>query len=86
MKGLLTDLPALEEPYPICLLTKATRITRGPTSDVSKFTPGFMLQIYFRFSMLKSSVDLPRMLWLYVLLIHNPLDFHQEANVRIFKS
>ena len=43
------NLPDLEEPCPICLLTKATKISRGPTTDVSKFDPGFMLQMDFAF-------------------------------------
>ena len=49
MDGLPENLPELEEPYPICLLTKATKISRGPTTDVSKFAPGFMLQMDFEF-------------------------------------
>ena len=53
IKGLLEDLPEnipeLEEPWPIYLLTKATKITRGTTTDASKFAPGFMLQMDFEF-------------------------------------
>ena len=49
MGGLPEHLPELEEPCPICLLTKATNIPRGPTTDVSKFSPGFMLQMDFAF-------------------------------------
>ena len=49
MEGLPDNLPELEEPCHICLLTKATKITRGPTTDVSKFSPGFMLQMDFAF-------------------------------------
>ena len=49
MEGLPENLPELEEPCPICLLTKATKISRGPTTDVSKFAPGFMLQMDFAF-------------------------------------
>ena len=30
-------------------MTKATKIPRGPTTDVSKFVPGFMLQMDFAF-------------------------------------
>ena len=37
MEGLPETTPELEEPYPICLLTKATKIPIGPTTDVSKF-------------------------------------------------
>ena len=32
-----------------CLLTKATKITKGPDIDVSETSPGFLLQIYFDF-------------------------------------
>ena len=49
MEGLPENLPELEEPCPICLLTKATKITIGPTTDVLKFSPGFMLQMDFSF-------------------------------------
>ena len=52
-KGLLEGLPEnlseLEEPCTICLLNKATKIPRGPTTDVLKFSPGFMLQMDFSF-------------------------------------
>ena len=49
MEGLPENTPNLEEPCPICLMTKATKITRGPTTDVLKFAPGFMLQMDFSF-------------------------------------
>ena len=49
MEGLPENIPYLEEPFPICLLTKATKIPRGPTTDVSKSPPGFMLQMDFDF-------------------------------------
>ena len=49
MYGLPENLPELEDPFPICLLTKATKISRGPTTDVSKLAPGFMLQMDFAF-------------------------------------
>ena len=49
MEGLPENLPELEEPCPICPLTKATKIPRGSTIDVSKFSPRFMLQMYFLF-------------------------------------
>ena len=61
-KGSLKNLPDLEEPFPICLLTRATKIPIGPTIDVSKFSSGLMLKTDFLLSMLKSSVDLPRLL------------------------
>ena len=49
LEGLPTNLPELEEPCPICLLTKATNIPRGPTTDVSNFVPVSMLQMDFAF-------------------------------------
>ena len=84
MEGLPENLPELEEPCPICLLTKATKISRGPTTDVSKFAPGFMLQMDS--SMLKASVDLPQLLWLYALLLHIPLDSHPEVSAHLLIS
>ena len=51
IKGLMEVLPkqisGLEEPCPIFLLTKATKIPSFPIIDVSIFSPGFMLQIDF---------------------------------------
>ena len=35
MEGLQNNIPDLEEPCPICLLTNETKITRGPTIDAS---------------------------------------------------
>ena len=43
------NLLDLEDPCPIFFLIKANKIPRGPTVDVSKFSPGFMLQMYFSF-------------------------------------
>ena len=50
MEGLPENIPELEEPCPICIMTKANKIPRVPTTDVSKFAPGFMLHMYFAFS------------------------------------
>ena len=49
MEGLPETIPELEDPCPIYLLTKATKIPRGPTTDASKFAPGFMIQMDFAF-------------------------------------
>ena len=46
-KGLPITLRDLEDPCPICLLTKATEIPIVLTIDVSKSAPGFILQINF---------------------------------------
>ena len=35
-------------------MTKTTKIPRGPTTDVSKFAPGFMLQMDFAFFSVES--------------------------------
>ena len=49
MEGPPENFPDLEEPCHICLLTKENNINRGPTTDVSKISPEFMLQMYFTF-------------------------------------
>ena len=49
VKGLPNNQPDFEEPLPIFLLTKSNKIPRGLTIDVSKFSLGLMLQIYFLF-------------------------------------
>ena len=54
MEGPPENLPELKEPCPICLLTKVTKISRGPTTDVSKFAPSFMLQMNFAFFSVES--------------------------------
>ena len=43
------NIPDLEEPCPIFISTKANKITRVLIIYVSKFYPGFMLQIYLSF-------------------------------------
>ena len=52
-KGLITVLPkhftSLYNSFPVLLLTKETKIPRGPSIDISKFYPGFILQMYFLF-------------------------------------
>ena len=42
-------IPGSEYPCPIFLWTKANKIPRGPTIDVSKFPPWFMIQMDFEF-------------------------------------
>ena len=49
MEGLSENIPDLDGPCLICMLIKATKLPRGPTTDVSKFCPGFMLQMDFAF-------------------------------------
>ena len=49
MGGLPENIPELEDPCPACLLTKANKIPRGSTTDVSTFAPGFMIQMDFEF-------------------------------------
>ena len=88
MKVLPKNISHLEYPCPICLLTKATKIARNTAIDVLTLPspPRFMLQMDVAVLMLKSSVDLPRLLWLYVFLLHTTLDLHPEANVRLLAS
>ena len=47
------------------------------------FPLGSCFKSILRFSMLKSSVDLPQLLWLYALLLHTHLDSHPEASVHL---
>ena len=47
MDGLPTNIPDLEDTFPIFLLTKATEIPRSSTIEVSKFPPGFMFKMIF---------------------------------------
>ena len=49
MEVLPENLPGLEEPYHMFLLTRATKIPGGPRTDVSKLDPGFMLHMDFVF-------------------------------------
>ena len=47
MEGLPENISELEDPCLIYILTKETKILRGPTTNVSKISPGFMLQMDF---------------------------------------
>ena len=47
--SLPSNLPNLEKPCVIFILFKANIITMGPKIYVSKFPPGFMLQMYLYF-------------------------------------
>ena len=47
MKGLIIKLPDLEEPWPIYLVNKSSKITRGPKIDILNFAPVFMLHMDF---------------------------------------
>ena len=49
MECIPKNISGMEEPYHICLWIKTTKIPRGLTIDVSKFVPGFMLQMEFEF-------------------------------------
>ena len=49
MEGLPENHPDLEEPCPIFLLTKATKILIFPTTYVLKISPGFMVHMNFAF-------------------------------------
>ena len=86
MEVIPTNLPDFEEPFPICLLTKSTKIPRDTTIYVLKFASGFIIQMSFSFLDIKIIRGFNSSLWLYVMLIHTPLDFHPEANIRLFTS
>ena len=49
MEGFSENIPELEDPCPVFLMTKTTKTPRGLTTDASKFSPGFMLQMDFKF-------------------------------------
>ena len=83
LEGLPENIPGLEEPYPIYILTKATKIPRVPTTDVSNPPPGFMLQIDFAFFNVESICGFTSIFWLYVLILHTHLDSHLEASVHL---
>ena len=86
MKVLPKNIPDLEEPCPICLLNTETKVPKGLTIDVAKFSPPFMLQMYLYFSMLKTSMYLSWLLWLYVLLHSTHLGVYKKANERLLVS
>ena len=86
MKGLPTNIPDLEDPFPIFLLTKVTKIFKGLTIEVSKVTPGFMLQMDFVFFNVEKSVGLTQILWLYVVLLHAPLVSNPQENFELLTS
>ena len=66
MEGLPTNLPDLEQPCHICLLTKATKIPRGTPFMYQNLPLDSCSKWILSFSMLKASVDLPR-LFVYML-------------------
>ena len=49
MKGAPKNLPDLEDPCLICILTRATKIPKVPTINVLKSPPRFMIQMDFAF-------------------------------------
>ena len=74
MEGPPANIPDLDEPFPFCLLTKATLLIIGPTTDVSIPPPWVHASdVFCVFSMFKASVDLSRLYWIYDLLLHTPL-------------
>ena len=54
MECLPENPPDLEDPCPIFILTKTTKISRGPTTYASKYFPGFVLQMDFVFFSVES--------------------------------
>ena len=86
MEGLPENLPELEDPYPICLFTNATKSPRSPTNDVPKFALVFMLQMYFSFFNVENIHILTQILWLHDLILHSSLYSHPEESVHLFTS
>ena len=70
MEYLPTNIPDLEKPFLICLLTKATKIPRGPSTDVSTPSPflGFMINMDFTFFNVESICGLT---WTFVDICSN---------------
>ena len=54
MKAMTKNPYNLEEPWHICILTNTTKTTICLTIGVSKFSPGFMLQMYSVFFNIKN--------------------------------
>ena len=52
---ILRNIPDVYELWTICLSNKETKMTRGMIIDVSKFAPGFMLEINFSFFNVEST-------------------------------
>ena len=86
MEVLPENLPELEEPCPICLLTKATKYPEVQPLMPLNFPLDSCFKWILRFSMLKASVDLPQILWLYSLLLHTHLDSHPEVSAHLLTS
>ena len=62
MKVIPKNIPDLEQPCPICLFTKVTKIPIGPIIDVLNLPLGSHFKLILHFSTLKASVDFPRIL------------------------
>ena len=86
MEGLPENLPEFEEPCPICLLIKATKPPEVQPLMSQNLPLGSCFKSFLYFSMLKVSVDLPQLLWVYALLLHIRLDSHTEARVHLLTS
>ena len=52
-RGLIDEMPRsipeLEDDFPICTMTKATKLPQNPSIDVTDFAPGFLLHMDFTF-------------------------------------
>ena len=88
-KGLIEVLPKILLTWKrLALFVSSTRqITFLEVQPyVSIFSLGSCFRWILRFSMLKASMHSHRLLWLYVLLIDNPLVFHPEVNFNLLTS
>ena len=86
-KGLMEGLPEIPPTFksPTLYVSRPRQIKLPEVQPLmSQNSPlGSCFIWIFRFSMLKASVDLPQLLWLYSLLLHTPLDSHPEASVHL---
>ena len=81
-KGLIefiaTNVPHLENNFPIYFLTKSTKVTIGQTTDVSNPTSGLMFQMNFQFF----NVEIIRVFTLYFVAIYPDTSFKKCISIR----
>ena len=83
MEGLPKKIPDLEETCPIFSLPRQLKYPEVQPLMCQNFPLGSCFSLDFAVSMLKPSLYLPLLLWLYVLILHTRLDFHTEANAQL---
>ena len=86
MKGHPANIPDLKRTRTICLLTKATKNNRGRTVYVSKFPPGFTLQIYLVFFSVESICGFTSNFVATCSVTSYPFGFTQKRKFYLFTS